>query len=286
MVSVLSNLELEYKPIFPGFDIMYRLTLISHQDKKLTILLFSLFLIISLITEFGLAVILNFSGVSHDDPLTLLKLRSGLEDDLKGIYYLLGLSHLALAAGILSLGYLFAFATSAKLVIGTMGGVLFAVMQSMVFFRWAFVIPFSGHSEIAITQSSNLVATEQARLIWGLEGIETLSLFGLAIWLFTMASIFRAPEVDKSKLASLWGLAGILTVFYILKMSSSLISFLAPLLLVFHGLVYSLIVSLIFVLTNTNDESEKLEPLTFRQVLFCFAVFAVVTLSGLQKGFS
>lgn len=253
----------------------------SAADRRVPALLLQGFVAMSLAAYLGLTITFGFPDILRAPAPEILTAFRVNEVFVRGFYYLFAVAHLIFAAACLTLHRALQAGDGPWLIIGTAGGVLYGVAQTMGFLRWPILVPVFSE----FVNARDLTGSEQALTLLMLDAFhhyagnaigENLSFWGLSAWLMGIGITLRHPNLGQGGTGMIWVLTGVLVAVYTCEQLGGPFAVLGPLLLISHGLAYGLILALAWSLLKTPTQSTPLArvgvPASLAIIVFCGAI--------------
>jgi len=256
-------------------------------DRRATVLLLPLFIVMSLVAYLGLTTVFGFPDVLRLPPLEILAAFRAEQTAIIIFYYLFAIAHLVFVAGVLALHRVLRVSDGPWLTIATAGGVLYGIAQTVGFLRWPILVPLFAEKatdpELTAGQADTLLFLLDAfHRYAGIAIGENLSFWGLAAWLLGCgATLMRAPFY-MFRASWLWIFTGLMVAVYTFEQLGGLFTVLSPLLILSHGLMYGLILAIAWSLHRTADDDTKLRPVGILAIAAISLFCASIVLPGLM----
>ncbi len=248
--------------------------------------LFPLFVGLSLIAYAGLTVTFGFPDILRAPAPDILAAFRAQEAFVRGFYYLFAIAHLVFAAAVLTLYPALKEGAGPWLLVGTAGGILYGIAQTMGFLRWPILIPL--FADYAATRDMSGGEGDLALLMLnafhhytGNAIGENLSFWGLGAWLVGIGMTLRQAAFGHRAVGMLWILTGLMVFAYTFEQLGGPFAVLAPLLLLSHGMAYGLILALSWSLRKSSGDHVGLAPVGPMAGLAITVFCAAIVVPGL-----
>jgi len=256
-------------------------------DRQAAALLLPLFIIMSLVAYLGLVTVFGFPDVLRLPPLEILAAFRAEQTAVIIFYYLFAIAHLVFVAGVLALHRVLRVSDGPWLSIATAGGVLYGIAQTVGFLRWPILVPMfaerAADPELTAGQADTLLLVLDAfHRYAGMAIGENLSFWGLAAWLIGSGVTLMRPPFYMFRAGWLWVFTGLMVAIYTFEQLGGPFAVLSPLLLLSHGLMYGLMLTLAWSLHRTANDDTALRPVGTLAIAFISLFCASIVLPGLM----